>query len=606
MKPFTKKQNFIFMFLSILFFTLSMLIVLFSKNFFDVIQIFLEEKVFHRSFDINKWANTINSLIAFPIFFVIFFDTILFQKFNNKSKIILLCFYAIFLITCTGIVTSLTSYNNADSDLISELLLGKECYLSKTFWPTSWNYSTEFRTINTQLITAPLFLFTSNLHLIKTISVVLLILFLPICLLFLLNELKIQELWIKILACTWILCPTSNLIWSFTHFGSYYIPHICIIFCFLGLFFGIIYNDYSKRKKNVYLVLFYLLSFISGLSGIRYILYFEVPLATLYLWKQTKSFITEKKQFTIKSFFLDIPKVKLSFTSLVISGFGYITNSFILSKFYSYDQYNTATFKTFGDPSLSTIFGDIIQMFGYRNNVSVFSPAGITNILVYVFIAFFLLCLFISIKKNSFNILHKEFLFFVSIMAIYNCFFITNTLYNGRYLILPFVFVIPCTIVLIANKPLSILYRNILAFSFSIIVFTSSALLYVNLLHGNKDQSKINLTEFINDNDYHYGYATFWNANVMTYLTDGKIELAHYGYPEKYGLDSFHAYKWLTPERYYTDDFGNNEKIIFIVSKDEFNLEPNAKIFANGKQVFNDEYYYVFEYKDNKTFKESF
>ena len=182
MKPFTKKQNVIFLFLSALFLIMTMIPVLFSNTAMYILQDFLETKVFHRSFDINEWGNTVNALIAFPIFFVIFVDSVIFLKFSDKSKIILLCFYAVLFLVCTGIVTSLTSYKDANSDLISELLLGIECYLSKSFWPTSWNYSTEIRTINTQLITAPLFLFTSDLHLIKTISVVLLIPLLPLCL----------------------------------------------------------------------------------------------------------------------------------------------------------------------------------------------------------------------------------------------------------------------------------------------------------------------------------------------------------------------------------------------------------------------------------------
>ena len=396
------------------------------------------------------------------------------------------------------------------------------------------------------------------------------------------------------------------MIWSFVHFGSYYIPHICLAFIFLGLFFGIIYNDYSKKRRTVYLVLFYFLAFILGLSGIRYLLYFEIPLTALYLWRQAKSCVEGKKAFNIKTFFLDDQKIKHSFLSLMLSGVGYVLNSLILPKFYSFYQYNTETFKTYGDPSLSKIFGDILTLFGYQNNVSVFTPAGIVNILTYVFIIFFIICL-IKYLFTETNEKNKDFLLVSIILILFNCFVSTNTGYTERYIILPFVFIVPCTILFLKNNSISKFFRGILVLSFSVMVITSSFLTYEVKVCSKESETRLNLTKFIKENDYHYGYATFWNANVLTYLTDGKIELAHFGFPEKEeDFSYFHTYKWLTPERYYKDDFGNNEKIVFIVSKNEYNLDPSRHIFANGKQIFEDDYYYIFEYKDNKTFKESF
>lgn len=606
MKAFSKRQNILFIFFSFILLVLSLIPVLLSNNLLYILQTFLENKIFHRSFEISKWTNTINALIAFPVFFVIFLDTIFFLKLSNKSKTILLCIYAVVFLVCTGIVTSLTSYKTADSDLVSELLLAKECYLQKSFWPTEWYYSTELRTINTQLITAPLFIFTTDLHLIKTISVVLLIPFLAFSLYFLFYELGIKELWMKLLACMWILIPSSSLLWSIVHFGNYYIPHICIAFCFLGLFYGLIYKDYPKKRTILYLSLFYLISFIAGISGIRYVLYFEIPLAVLYLWRQTKRFVEEKKQFNIKDFFIRDRKVKTSFFSLVISGLGYLTNSFILSKFYSYSNWNTVTFNKFGEVSITSVFGDILKFFGYQNNVSVFTPAGIINVLIYIFIAFFIICFIRSLKTDT-SEKNKDFLFFTIIMAIFNCYIFTNTdKYIDRYFILPLIFTIPCIILFIQNPAIKLLYRSILGFSFSIIVLTSSTLVYENCLSSNQNHDKIGITSFLKAQDYHYGYASFWNANILTYLTESKIELARITLKEPDDFTSYNVEKWLTPERYYTEDFGKNEKIVFIVSKDEFNLEPNAKIFANGTKVFNDEYYYVFEYMNNQAFKDSF
>lgn len=605
MKPFTKKQNIIFLILSFVFFLLTFIPVIYSNNLLQILHPFLENKVFHRTFELGKWTDTINALIAFPIFFVILIDTIIFLRFSNKSKTILLIFYGICFLIFTGIIISMTSYNYIDSDEVSELLLAKECYLQKYFWPTQWHYSTELRTLNAQIISAPLFLFTSNLHLIKIITAEILIFLMALSLFFFLSELKIQELWMKLLACLWIIVPFSWVLYRFLHFGNYYIPHVSIIFCFLGLFYGLIFNDYSKKKKTVYLILFCLLSFIAGVSGIRYILYFEIPLAILYFWRQTYNLFEEKQKFNFKQFFFGNIKIKTTFISLIFAIFGYFLNSFVLNKFYSYSNWNTARFNPYGDITFTRFFGELLTVFGYQHNVSVFTPGGVVNVLLFVFIVFFIIC-FIKAYKTETSEKNKDFLSFLLIMTVFNCFIFKNTdqFYN-RFLILPFIFVLPCIILFIKNPAIKTLYKGIITFSFTIIVLTSTVLVYESFLNEKRNDDKIGITNFLKNNDYHYGYASFWNANVFTYLTDGKIEVANLDRDEA-DFYNFHIHKWLTPERYCTDDFGGNEKMILIVTKDEYTKSSDAKLFSNGKLVFRDDYYYIFEYKDNKTFKESF
>ena len=50
----------------------------------------------------------------------------------------------------------------------------------------------------------------------------------------------------------------------------------------------------------------------------------------------------------------------------------------------------------------------------------------------------------------------------------------------------------------------------------------------------------------------------------------------------------------------------NGKKVFLIVQPKQIEATPNANIFKNGKLVFKNEFYEVFEYKDNETFKNSF
>ena len=49
-----------------------------------------------------------------------------------------------------------------------------------------------------------------------------------------------------------------------------------------------------------------------------------------------------------------------------------------------------------------------------------------------------------------------------------------------------------------------------------------------------------------------------------------------------------------------------HKKVFLIVQPKQIEATPNANIFKNGKLVFKNEFYEVFEYKDNETFKNSF
>jgi hypothetical protein len=61
---------------------------------------------------------------------------------------------------------------------------------------------------------------------------------------------------------------------------------------------------------------------------------------------------------------------------------------------------------------------------------------------------------------------------------------------------------------------------------------------------------------YLLDNQLDYGFATFWNANVTTELTNGKIELAGLN-PDGLNTDknSFSINGWLNPTKFYDLSF---------------------------------------------------
>ena len=128
---------------------LSALLVLFSSRMLSPMQAFFES-FFHRSVNLSKWTETILALMAFPMFAVVVFDAIIFYKFSDLSKTIL-------ILTAFALTAFFIAYMGCtrgqyymDNDTASDVLLANECWLAKTFFPRTWHYSTEFRILQAE------------------------------------------------------------------------------------------------------------------------------------------------------------------------------------------------------------------------------------------------------------------------------------------------------------------------------------------------------------------------------------------------------------------------------------------------------------------------
>ena len=74
------------------------------------------------------------------------------------------------------------------------------------------------------------------------------------------------------------------------------------------------------------------------------------------------------------------------------------------------------------------------------------------------------------------------------------------------------------------------LYKYSLYAVLIVLVGMTSLQTYLDLRHTDENRQKREIVEYLVANDYYNGYATFWNANVLTELSNGTIEM--YGWQE--------------------------------------------------------------------------
>ena len=97
---------------------------------------------------------------------------------------------------------------------------------------------------------------------------------------------------------------------------------------------------------------------------------------------------------------------------------------------------------------------------------------------------------------------------------------------------------------------------------------------------------------YVKEQGYDYGYATFWNANITTEMSDGLINMTSLD-PN---ADNLKVFRWLTDKRLIDEE---HEKAFLVLTKDELDM------YGGGKPVYEDEYFSVFNIdKEEISFEE--
>ena len=294
--------------------------------------------------------------------------------------------------------------------------------------------------------------------------------------------------------------------------------------------------------------------------------------------------------------------------NIFVSAFGYIVNSSVLSKLFYFSNYNGKKFNAIGDISFSDVHRAVFEIFGYHSDALVFSPAGVNNVMLYIAFIFFIVCFIVCIKKYESE--RKRFFFIIAaVMIVLNSFAIIHIEYGERYFIPSLVYCVPCFALFLESQTLSALKKYLVGLSFSVVLISGAFITYIDILTSDGNLDKRAVCRFLDDN-YDFGYATFWNANVFAFMTDGRLEFGNL-YPDTidgvdYIPEKFQCHLWLTPKRFYRDDYKSDEPIFFLVTQKEYADSTKRTIFKNGRQVYSDDFYRVFEFENKKAFIDGF
>ena len=491
------------------------------------------------------------------------------------------------------------------SDESSELILGKLILEEHRLIPHNWYYSTELRVLNNPIIYALAFRLTNDWHTARLISLGILYLIIAAGVFLYASSVGYKRYYPLFLVP--FLLPMSLEYYRFVLWGGHYIPYIAVSLFGLALAFFFAGEEHSKTKRIVLAVPAIILALFSSCNGPRQIFSLYGPLfmaAVLYLFLCQK----EQKAYAFRFF-------RISLYSLIGGGIGYILNSTVLRTRYMYYKYELS-FLPITREILFRVFKVIkafFSVYGYRmGRLDMATPWA--NIISWiVFLAAVCAILHALIHRNTIS---KEYLlmtlFFLSsgacLVLLYS---LTDMSLTPRYVIMTAVFAFSLITMWIHEagyfrQGMKQILNSCLSLMMMVNAVTSVAYCNLNSHLTENSSDRLKLAEVLQEKGYLYGYASYWEANILTEISDGAVEMQHWyiGIDELYGhqneTDEAHinevplteAWQWLQYRTHTTET--PSGKVFILFTQDGYRYYDDKDLLSDDQIIYESDVYRVY------------
>ncbi|MDY3224969.1 MAG: hypothetical protein SOW84_03720 [Candidatus Faecousia sp.] len=452
------------------------------------------------------------------------------------------------------LLTYFCASNRLDSDMSAELVLAKQLAAEHKLLTTQWFYSTELRLANTQLLAVPLFAMGFSFRMVRTLQCFVLQVLLLCAYLFCMKQLKVGER-ARYVSAMFLFVPFSMTFIDIVQIGNFYIPHYIFLFVMLGL------TASCLRRPGVWRVTGYLaLSFLCGLSSVRYLLMIQFPLlAASLLLLQRESAQAGTPILTGNT--IRQPAFWLPASGLVVAGVGYVMNEKLLHRLFSFRSNADVPLTDFSRSGLldriSGKLTDIFKLFGYWDGHSVMSLSGICSLFA-VGCVVLIACMAYQLLKDGNALSRFQYLTVqmlgMSVLIATFVYVFSNGFYQSRYYIPSIILFVPVLGIFLDRNPVQ--KRDLR-------VLTAGTLCVMLLFNGlcsvfwtwryDENRSIKEVCDFLQEEDLTFGYASFWNGSVLTELSEGAVTMVNIK-----NFSTMQTDNWLMATKYAREDIWEN------------------------------------------------
>lgn len=505
-----------------------------------------------------------------------------------------------------------------NSDMAAEMIFSKLlAEEGRLIASSNWYYSTEFRVLYTQLVMTPLHYVFTDWHVIRVITNVVFYILMLASFYFVCKPLKIRRrnVWLCALA---LFVPVSEAVMTHLQMGNTYMSHVILCFVTFGLFLRLCDREQRCHRGRyiVYVVLFAAICVVLGISGVRYMLDILVPLvitAGVFVIR-SGGFQVFRKEVTKEHLagFLKTEQVTylfVSFAGLVCGGIGYLINAMFISKMYQFQTYDTTNFiavheGVFWD-RVQNALGELLQMFGYIENKAFLSLRGLITILAFVMIA---TLGFTWVKSMRYSLVqstalaepveqnHRRFtVLFAGISFVLHLFvfvFTTSTMVDRYFIPIAIFFLL--TLAIYMEWEGLVFDRVVVCLILGGSLAFAGVKTYYSFVSNDKNADRYEMAEYLVEEGYTFGYASYWNSNIMTEVSYGALEMANL-----WSLESLGDFKWSSKMSSYEPKEG---KIFLIAENSELAALKEYGMLEKQEIIFENEDFKVLHFDSQAEF----
>ncbi len=286
----------------------------------------------------------------------------------------------------------------------------------------------------------------------------------------------------------------------------------------------------------------------------------------------------------------------VSFIALIASGIGYLLNVLFISKIYQFQSYDNTNFIPISSGVLidriELAIGELLRLFGYIESTSVISLRGIVSIAAIGMIAIiFYVCYRCYRYEKSFYAIF----FWASLWIHLFIFVFTTSTLVDRYFIPVFIFALPMFGIYYQREKYQF-DRRVVTFLIFACLVTATGKTVFSLATNDKNETRYEIVEKLIEEDYEFGYGSYWNANIMTELSDGELELGNL-----WNIESMNEFHWSSKASSYEARDG---KVFLILSMDEMDQAEARGLLEDAEIIVENQDYLVLHFDSQEEFFE--
>ena len=404
-----------------------------------------------------------------------------------------------------------------DSDMASELALAQHLSREGTLISGTWRYSTEVRVLSTQIVYTPLMaVFPGNWRLVRTLgNLILLAVMAAACYgcARALGSNRRYACLISGLSVSALSVVYSQMI----PIGTYYVPHAVLTFACVGLTARWMQRPGQRALGCMTLVL----GAVMGASSVRYLLCAALPVAAAGAW----DFVFAKEQLPRRREQMRRAVPALAVCAAAVAG--YVLGQKLLDAWCisGSARYGGSRLQALNHvfAALEEALCGLVKLLGYTEGALLFSVHGLASVGAFLMLGVSAVLLVRGLRANR-----ARFGALVLVMSAgltLFTFVMVEGLYLNRYWIPVMTLGAPVMAACLTAEGNSMLRRLGALALCGVVVLSSAVQIRDSMREPEITPARYEAAQQVLDSGLTFGYATFWNANVLTELTNGRVEV---------------------------------------------------------------------------------